>query len=218
MPGKRKVLLKRLKDHKTIWHPESTLVFKSQKERLIIGRYSIETEELISLDDITLELCNEWKFIPDPELLISSGGETDGETPGPEEQAAGDTTDSEEQNPEEQNPEEQSPEEQGEEEGTDRDTGEQQSGPEEEGGVESGIQSRVNTEVEGPTQLGNRHIHAYGFVLEDVKVMCNKFNTDLLGAIKLFSKQIDSLEATNRETSSALFQKNLEYNKFGRKI
>ena len=76
MPGKRKVLLKRLKDHKTIWHPESTLVFKSQKERLIIGRYSIETEELISLDDITLELCNEWKFIPDPELLIRTGGES----------------------------------------------------------------------------------------------------------------------------------------------
>ena len=36
---KRKITLKKLSALNTVWHPESGLVFKSQKERLVIGSY-----------------------------------------------------------------------------------------------------------------------------------------------------------------------------------
>lgn len=70
--AKRKLVLKKLNSHNTIWHPESTLVFKSQKERLVIGRYV--DEQLISLDEEALDLCDEWKFNPD-ESLLETGNE-----------------------------------------------------------------------------------------------------------------------------------------------
>jgi hypothetical protein len=66
----RKLVLKKLSAYNTIWHPESTLVFKSQKERLVIGR--LENNTLIELDDTCLELCEEWKFNPDTSLLEES--------------------------------------------------------------------------------------------------------------------------------------------------
>lgn len=65
--AKRKIVLKKLAAHKTIWHPESTLVFKSQKERLVIGR--LEEEELIALDDQCVSLAEEWSFNIDETLL-----------------------------------------------------------------------------------------------------------------------------------------------------
>jgi outer membrane biosynthesis protein TonB len=73
---KRKITLKKLKPLNTIWHPESTLVFKSQKERLVIGRYV--DEELVPLDETALELCEEWKFKHD-ESLVEAGTEEEGE-------------------------------------------------------------------------------------------------------------------------------------------
>ena len=74
--AKKKMVYKKLSEYKTIWHPESTLVFKSQKERLIIGRYV--NGELISLDDEALDLCQEHGFTPDDSLLENYSGE---ETP-----------------------------------------------------------------------------------------------------------------------------------------
>lgn len=65
--AKRKIVLKKLAAHKTIWHPESTLVFKSQKERLVIGR--LEEGELIALDDKCVSLAEEWSFNIDETLL-----------------------------------------------------------------------------------------------------------------------------------------------------
>jgi len=75
--AKRKLVLKKLNSHNTIWHPESTLVFKSQKERLVIGRYV--NDQLIPLDDDALDLCDEWKFNPD-ESLLETGNEEDEES------------------------------------------------------------------------------------------------------------------------------------------
>ena len=66
--SKRKIVLKSLKKLKTIWHPESTLVYKSKKERLVIGRYV--DDEFIPLDEEALELCDEWNMKPDPERVI----------------------------------------------------------------------------------------------------------------------------------------------------
>jgi len=63
----KKIVLKKLNSHNTIWHPESTLVFKSQKDRLVIGRYV--DDEIIPLDDIAINLCETWKFKPDESLF-----------------------------------------------------------------------------------------------------------------------------------------------------
>ena len=72
----KKIVLKKLPAHNTIWHPESTLVFKSQKERLVIGRYV--DDEVIPLDDIAINLCETWKFKPD-ESLFEGENEHSGE-------------------------------------------------------------------------------------------------------------------------------------------
>ena len=75
----KKLVLKKLKEHNTIWHPESTIVFKSQNERLVIGRYV--DGNLIPLDETAMELCKEWKFKPDESLLEvdNEEGEENGE-------------------------------------------------------------------------------------------------------------------------------------------
>ena len=72
----KKIVLKKLPAHNTIWHPESTLVFKSQKERLVIGRYV--DDEIIPLDDLSINLCETWKFKPD-ESLFEGENEPSGE-------------------------------------------------------------------------------------------------------------------------------------------
>ena len=58
---------KRLKEYDTIWHPQSTLVFKSATEKLVVGRYV--DGEMIKLDDEALKICKEWKFKHDESLL-----------------------------------------------------------------------------------------------------------------------------------------------------
>lgn len=63
----KKIVLKKLQSHNTIWHPESTLVFKSQKDKIVIGRYV--DDEIIPLDDNALQLCELWKFKPDESLI-----------------------------------------------------------------------------------------------------------------------------------------------------
>ena len=63
----KKIVLKKLNSHNTIWHPESTLVFKSQKDRLVIGRYV--DDQIIPLDDVALTLCETWNFKPDETLI-----------------------------------------------------------------------------------------------------------------------------------------------------
>jgi hypothetical protein len=65
----KKIVLKKLNQHNTIWHPESTLVFKSQKDRLVIGRYV--DDKIIPLDEEALNLCETWKFKPDESLFDS---------------------------------------------------------------------------------------------------------------------------------------------------
>ena len=64
---KKKVVLKKLKEFDTIWHPESTLVFKSSNEKVVIGR--LEEGELISLDEVALDLCTTWRFKYDKDLV-----------------------------------------------------------------------------------------------------------------------------------------------------
>jgi hypothetical protein len=62
---KRKVL-KPLKEMETIWHPDSTLVFKSKTEKVVIGRWI--NSEFLPLDEEAIELCAQWSFKYDQEL------------------------------------------------------------------------------------------------------------------------------------------------------
>ncbi len=74
---KRKITLKKLSALNTVWHPESGLVFKSQKERLVIGSYV--DGNLVDLDDEALTLCEEWNFKPDESLLEGEAEEEEAE-------------------------------------------------------------------------------------------------------------------------------------------
>jgi hypothetical protein len=62
---KRKVL-KPLKEMETIWHPESTLVFKSKTEKVVTGRWI--NSEFLPFDEEAVELCSQWSFKYDQEL------------------------------------------------------------------------------------------------------------------------------------------------------
>ena len=62
-----KIVLKKNKTINKIWHPESTLVFKSSNEKLVIGRF--KDGEVIPLDDEALDLCVQWKFKYDTSLV-----------------------------------------------------------------------------------------------------------------------------------------------------
>jgi hypothetical protein len=65
--SKVKTVFKRIKNSDHIWHPDSTLVFKSPTDRVVIGRY--ESGDIIDLDEQTLELCIKFKFKYDPTLV-----------------------------------------------------------------------------------------------------------------------------------------------------
>jgi hypothetical protein len=101
--AKRKLRLVKLKKYNTIWHPDSTLVFKSQKERLVIGR--LVDKELVPLDDEAIELAEQWKLKID-ESLIESGSDSEEKD---SEEKDSEEKDSEDDNSEDDNSEEESP-------------------------------------------------------------------------------------------------------------
>jgi hypothetical protein len=65
--NKSKIVLKMLKELGTLWHSQSTLVFKSPTEKKVTGRF--ENGEFIELDDTALELIEEWGFKVDQETF-----------------------------------------------------------------------------------------------------------------------------------------------------
>jgi len=74
---KNKIVLKKLKDTDKVWHSDSTLVFKSLKDKVVIGRYF--EKEIIPLDDLCLELCSKWKFKYDKDLVEEEDEEEEDE-------------------------------------------------------------------------------------------------------------------------------------------
>lgn len=61
---------RKLRMHKVLkrpWHKESGLVFKSSKERVVIGR--MDGDEFVDLDDDTIELASNWEFKLDPSMV-----------------------------------------------------------------------------------------------------------------------------------------------------
>ena len=66
---KNKIVLKKIKDSTHILHPDSKLVLQSSKERIVIGRYV--DNEIIPLNDESIELCDKWNFKYDKTFLKS---------------------------------------------------------------------------------------------------------------------------------------------------
>jgi len=71
----KKIVLKKLKELDVIWHPETTLVFRSVTDKVVTGR--IYNGSVIPLDDEAIELCAEWKFKYDQDLLENGNEDTD---------------------------------------------------------------------------------------------------------------------------------------------
>ena len=111
--AKRKLRLVKLKKYNTIWHPDSTLVFKSQKERFVIGR--LVDKELVPLDDEAIELAEQWKLKIDESLLESESEEKDSDESSDD--GSNDENTQEEDSQGEENTQEESHEEQSQEEG-----------------------------------------------------------------------------------------------------
>ena len=73
----KKIILKNLKGHGTIWHPDTCLVFKSKDEKFVIGSYDKDTNEITDLTDAAIELCDQWKFKIDESLFEEIESETE---------------------------------------------------------------------------------------------------------------------------------------------
>lgn len=67
------------KTHQKPWHKITGLMFKSKKERLVVGRIDLKTKEYIPFDEEALRLANLWKYTIDPELVESSASEYESE-------------------------------------------------------------------------------------------------------------------------------------------
>ena len=76
--SKAKITLKKNKIIDKIWHPESTLVFKSSTEKKVIGR--CVDDEFISLDEEGLSLCEKWGFKYDTDLVDEEGKSVEEQT------------------------------------------------------------------------------------------------------------------------------------------
>lgn len=60
MSNTKKVSLKKLAEFNTVWHEESALVFKSQKEIIVIGK--LVNKEILPLTDVDISTCEKFKF------------------------------------------------------------------------------------------------------------------------------------------------------------
>jgi len=58
---KRKLKLKKAKSLGTIWHPDTGMVFRSQKDRTVIGKY-VEKKLVKELSNEDFDACEEWEF------------------------------------------------------------------------------------------------------------------------------------------------------------
>lgn len=67
------------KTHQKPWHKITGLMFKSKKERVVVGRIDLKTKEYIPFDEEALRLANLWKYTIDPELVESSASEYESE-------------------------------------------------------------------------------------------------------------------------------------------
>jgi hypothetical protein len=56
----KKVSLKKLSEFNTVWHEETGMVLKSQKEIIVIGK--LVNKQIIPLTDVDVTICDKFKF------------------------------------------------------------------------------------------------------------------------------------------------------------
>ena len=201
---KRKIILKKIKRGSldTIWHPESTLVFKSQKERLVIGR--IVDDEFQSLDEDAIALCVEWKFKPDETLIEPEQDE--GEEEGEEDESGGEDGPTEEDG--------------GEDGPTEED------GSEEESEVEEGqtlppkeVSKEVSKEVEVTKEVTKEVTSDNGIIFAGLSAdkMVLKFSDEITKLVSSMQNEINQLKESNSNLTSRLEEKTSEYEELEQK-
>jgi cobalamin biosynthesis protein CobT len=174
---------KSLKFSKTLkrpWDPESTLVFKAKDDLVVIGRNV--KNELVSLDEIALELCVEFGYEYDKTMVDSeSEDESDEEGDEGEEGEEGGAK-GEEEGEEEEGEEEEGEEEEGEEE-----EGEEEEGEEKEGTVEKVEVVKEKVEVvKEKVEVVKEKMK----VVDKIECVSGDDSAQVLDSISLFSQQV----------------------------
>jgi len=77
---KKKITLKKLAVHDTLWHEDSRLVFKSKTQKLVVGMLGDDDKSIV-VNDETLDLCEKWGFKIDPTLVESESDDEEVEHP-----------------------------------------------------------------------------------------------------------------------------------------
>jgi hypothetical protein len=77
---KKKINLKKLAVHDTLWHEDSRLVFKSKTQKLVVGILGDDDKSIV-VNDETLDLCEKWGFKIDPTLVESESDNEEVEHP-----------------------------------------------------------------------------------------------------------------------------------------
>lgn len=72
MSDSKKISFREVKSLGILYHPDSTLVFKSKKEKVVIGSYV--NKEFVPLNEDAIQLAEKWNFPLDPELLQDENG------------------------------------------------------------------------------------------------------------------------------------------------
>ena len=177
--AKRKIILKKLSAFNTVWHPDSGLVFKSQKERLVIGSYV--DNNIVDLDEISLALCEEWNFKPDESLFVN---EEEGEE---QKEEASESADEEQKEEASESADEEQHEEASESAGEEKEKEKDQEEDSESAGEEE------------------QYIHKENVIESNISEVCSKERSDIQPHLIKFHKDVDILSKDLASTLTPLF-------------
>jgi hypothetical protein len=187
--AKRKIILKKLSAFNTVWHPDSGLVFKSQKERLVIGSYV--DNNIVDLDENSLALCEEWNFKPDESLFVN-------EEEGEEQQEEASESAGEEQ-------QEEASESAGEEKEKDQEEASESAGEEQQ--EEASESAGEEQEEEASESAGEKEqsIHKENVIESNISEVCSKERSNIQPHLIKFHKDVDILSKDLASTLTPLF-------------
>ena len=221
-----RVILKKNKNINRIWHPDSTLVFKSATEKVVIGRY--DGKEIISLDDESLELCTKWNFKYDTTLIENVEEVTASEEEGDEqsdeskeeredeedqqkdkEEEEQEQEHEEEEQEQEQEDDEEDDEEEEEEEEKEKQQEEEEEEEEEEDKEEKIVRKVTNTfNLDESDKIFNDHMSNTTLFFDKIKDLLNETSSNLNNSLNI--NETLSQELNNNKDTLKTVQKELE--------
>ena len=224
-----RVILKKNKNINRIWHPDSTLVFKSATEKVVIGRY--DGKEIISLDDESLELCTKWNFKYDTTLIENveevtaseeEGDEQSDESKEEREDEEDQQKDKEEEEQEQEHEEEEEQEQEQEQEDDEEDDEEEEEEEEEkekqqeeeeeeeeEDKEEKIVRKVTNTfNLDESDKIFNDHMSNTTLFFDKIKDLLNETSSNLNNSLNI--NETLSQELNNNKDTLKTVQKELE--------